>query len=246
MRKIGIAGWFILMAAHGAAARLSPSADLEFTRYVASQETRLVQQHAIPVVRQPAIEPVNGGARALSGALLHHWRAAALVPHATPKDMLALLRDYNHFSKFYSPQIVSSRALKDDGATATLAMRFKEQKVITVVFDAEYQVESNLGVDSGYSFSRSTHIWQVDNAGSARERRRTEGDDDGFLWRLNSYWSFASTAEGLLIQCEAVSLTRDIPLGLGWLLAPIVRDLPREMLEFTLDSTQKALKEAHR
>ena len=160
--------------------------------------------------------------------------------------MLRLLRDYDHFSELYAPQIVSSRALKDDGAKATLAMRLKEQKVITVVLDAEYQVESSLGVDRGYSFSRSTHIWQVDNPGSAHERRRPEGDDDGFLWRLNSYWSFVSTGEGLAIECEAVSLTRDIPFGLGWLLTPIVQDLPREMLAFTLNSTQKALKEAHR
>ena len=68
-----------------------------------------------------------------------------------------------------------------------------------------------------------------------------EGNDDGFLWRLNSYWSFIRVPGGLLIQCEAVSLTRDIPAGLGWLAGPVVQQLPRESLEFTLQATQKAL-----
>jgi len=78
---------------------------------------------------------------------------------------------------------------------------------------------------------------------------RGEGDDDGFLWRLNSYWSFARATvddgnhAGLLIELEAVSLTRDVPLGLGWLIAPIIADFPRETLGFTLRSTKKALLE---
>ena len=229
------------MGAHGAAARLTPSADIEFARYIAGVETRLASQHANRetyfATGATRIEPVNGGTRTLNGALLHHWRATALVPSATPKQMLALLRDYDHFSRYYAPEVISSHALSDDGETATIAIRLKEQKVITVVLDTEYKVESALIDDRGYSLSRSTHIWQIDD----HDRRRTEGDDDGFLWRLNSYWSFAQTGDGLLIECEAVSLTRDVPLGLGWLLTPIIRDLPREMLEFTLKATQKAL-----
>ena len=58
--------------------------------------------------------------------------------------------------------------------------------------------------------------------GTAQERRRPEGQDDGFLWRLNSYWSFTRVRGGLQMECEAVSLTRDVPLGLGWLITPII------------------------
>ena len=42
-----------------------------------------------------------------------------------------------------------------------------------------------------------------------------EGDDDGFLWRLNTYWSFVEVPGGLLIECEAISLTRDVPARTG-------------------------------
>ena len=68
----------------------------------------------------------------------------------------------------------------------------------------------------------------------------TEGDDDGFLWRLNTYWSFLEVPGGLLIECEAISLTRDVPAGLGWLVAPVIQDMPRESLKFTLTATRNA------
>jgi len=250
-----ITATFLLLAANCGAARLSPYAERAFQIYVADLESRLVRQHARPETYLAVdrldlplasgdiqVEPVNGGTWQAPGALLHHWRATAFVPHATPAEMLAVLRDFNHFPVHYAPQVVSARALTDDGRTATLAVRFKEQRVLTVVLDGEYRVESRLsGHDRGYSVSRSLHFWQVDNPGTARERRRPEGQDDGFLWRLNSYWSFTRVRGGLQMECEAVSLTRDVPVGLGWLVTPVIADLPRQELEFTLRSTKKAL-----
>ncbi len=217
------------------AALLSPSASHAFDTYVASLELRLAQQH-------PSPEPVNGGSRPVPGGLMHHWRAGALVLGASAQDMLALLRDYDHLAVYYAPEVVSSRTLKGGGEAATIAMRFRKQKVVTVVLDAEFETRSGLaGAGRGYSFSRSTHIWQVDMPDSAQEHRRAEGDDDGFLWRLNSYWSFEETPEGLLIECEAVSLTRDVPAGLGWLIMPVIESLPRASLEFTMTATRNAL-----
>jgi hypothetical protein len=76
--------------------------------------------------------------------------------------MLAVLRDFNHFPVHYAPQVVSARALTDDGQIATLAVRFKEQRVLTIVLDGEYNVETRVsGNDRGYSFSRSSHFWQM-------------------------------------------------------------------------------------
>lgn len=68
-----------------------------------------------------------------------------------------------------------------------------------------------------------------------------EGADDGFLWRLNSYWSFRQRSDGLFIECEAVSLARGVPTGLDWLIMPIIGTLPRDSLQFTLTATKNAL-----
>jgi hypothetical protein len=190
------------------------------------------------------VEAVNGGTWQVDGALLHHWRGAAFVRDATPKDLLAVLRDFSQYPRRYAPQVVAARALSDNRETATLAVRFKEQRVLTIVLDGEYNVETRLfGNDRGYSVSRSSHLWQIDDPGTAHERRRPEGQDDGFLWRLNSYWSFTRMRGGLQMECEAVSLTRDVPPGLGWLIKPIISNLPREALEFILRATKSALTE---
>jgi hypothetical protein len=43
------------------------------------------------------------------------------------------------------------------------------------------------------------------------------------------------------VQCESVSLSRDIPFGLGWVVGPFVSSIPRESLTFTLQTTRDAL-----
>ena len=248
---------FLVAAANCMGASLSPSAEQAYTIYVSKVETGLARQHARPdsylavgagQAGHPSgdtqVEAINGGTWQVAGALLHHWRGAAFVPNATPKDLLAVLRDFRQYPRHYAPQVIAAHALTDNGETATLAVRFKEERVLTIVLDGEYNVESRLSAnDRGYSFSRSSHFWQIDDPGTAQERRRPEGQDDGFLWRLNSYWSFRRVRGGLQMECEAVSLTRDIPPGLGWLIKPIVGKLPREALEFTLRATKNALAE---
>jgi len=61
------------------------------------------------------------------------------------------------------------------------------------------------------------------------------------MWRLNSYWAFEQANNGVLVQCEAISLTRDIPTGLAWLIGPFVNSIPRESLQFTLTATRNAM-----
>ena len=63
----------------------------------------------------------------------------------------------------------------------------------------------------------------------------------GFLWRLYSYWRFQERDGGTWMECEAISLTRDIPTGLGWIVEPVIRNLPKESLENTLRETAAAL-----
>jgi hypothetical protein len=253
-------------------ARLTVPANQAFDAYAATLEKRLAQQHSRPATSLAVIgsrttpveavrqlqdgslqmEPINGGTRPVPGGLLHHWRGAAFVPGGSAAEMLALLRDYDHLSTYYAPEVESSRLVSEGNGAATVAMRFRKQVVVPIVLDTEYEIHNGLlGSTAGYSISRSTHVWEVESSGTSRERRMKEGDDDGFLWRLNTYWFFVEVPGGLLIECEAVSLTRDVPVGLGWLVTPFTQDMPRDSLKFTLTATRNALsstarKEAHK
>ena len=64
----------------------------------------------------------------------------------------------------------------------------------------------------------------------------------GFLWRLYSYWRFQERDGAVYFECRAISLTRDVPTGLGWIIEPIIRKLPRETLVNTLESTRRGLR----
>jgi hypothetical protein len=81
----------------------------------------------------------------------------------------------------------------------------------------------------------------VDHAGKPDERVLPPGHDSGFLWKLYSYWRFQERDGGVYVECEAISLTRAVPAGLGWVIQPIITSLPRESLANTLRETRAAL-----
>ena len=71
-----------------------------------------------------------------------------------------------------------------------------------------------------------------------------EGQDSGFLWRLNGYWSIQEGDGGVYVECRSVTLTRGVPLGLGWIVKPFTLSLPRDSLVSTLEATKRALQGA--
>jgi hypothetical protein len=141
---------------------------------------------------------------------------------------------------------MDSKLISRNGNDFKIEMRLLKKKVITVVLDTYYDVHYT-PVDAArwYSRSYSTRIQEVDNAGKPGERLQPAGHDHGFLWKLYTYWRFVERDGGVYVECQAVSLTRDIPTGLGWLIEPIIRQLPKESLVNTLRKTHDALMSAH-
>jgi hypothetical protein len=176
------------------------------------------------------------------GALIHHWVGAILIPGASLQKVLALLRDYDHHATYFSPEVVKSKTLEHTGIDFKVYLRLARKKIVTVVLDTEYEVHyEQLDAARAQSSSYSTRIAEVEHAGDPREVQLKPGVDHGFLWRLNSYWRFFESGRDVYVQCEAVSLTRDIPTGLSWLIAPFIESIPKESLEFTLRSMRAAV-----
>ena len=67
------------------------------------------------------------------------------------------------------------------------------------------------------------------------------GDDTGFLWRLNSYWRFEQADGGVYAECEAISLSRDVPPILGWMIKGFLEKFPKESMQNTLRGTKAAV-----
>jgi hypothetical protein len=179
--------------------------------------------------------------------LIHDWVGTVFIPKATVAQVLALVQDYDHSTDHYSPDVMHSRLISRQADDFIVFLRLKKHKVITVVLDTEYNVHyGRLDATHQYSFSRSTRISEIAEPGTPTEHPLAQGHDHGFMWRLNSYWAFEQLEDGVLVECEAISLTRDIPTGLGWMVGPFVNSIPRESLQFTLETTRTALGNAGR
>jgi hypothetical protein len=163
------------------------------------------------------------------------------MPDTSAQDVVKLLQDYDRHKDIY-PSVVDSRLLESNGDTVKGFLRFRYKKVITVVLNTEH--ESTLTkVDEGkYSLHvRSTRIAEVENPGEASEKELPPGEDSGFMWRLNTYWIIAQDEGGTFVECGSVTLTRDIPFGLGWLIRPFITSIPRDSLEELVQGTRVAL-----
>ena len=173
--------------------------------------------------------------------LIHHWVAAVFIPGVTMAETLKVLQDYDHKQDDY-PEVARSRLLHRDGNHFEAYMRLQEHRVITVTLDAEFDVTySERDERHWFATSRSTRVRQVEDAGKPGERDLPEGEGEGFLWQLDSYWQDVEQDGGVYVELEALSLTRDVPSGLGWLIRPFITSVPRQSLESTLESTRKAV-----
>jgi hypothetical protein len=257
-----LAAAFLLCAFYVSGARavnLKPETVQAFERYIRDTEA-LLEQRTLPAgkflwvdeepqraaqVRQGQVAIRNRGVQdtlAVPGGLIHDWIGAVFIPGVTLEKTLALIQDYDRNQDNYKPEVLASRLVSRSGNDFKVYMRLMKQRVIVVILDTDYDVRYfPLGSGRCHSRAHSTRIAQVENAGKRGERILPPGKDDGFLWRLYSYWRFQERDGGVYVECEAISLTRGIPAGLGWLIEPIITTLPRESLANTLRETRAAM-----
>jgi hypothetical protein len=178
----------------------------------------------------------------IPGGLIHDWVGIVFIPGVTLPQVVGMIQDYDHDSVYYAPEIQRSKLLEHSGNDYKIFFRLKRTQIITVVMDTQYDVHYTM-IDPTHtvSLSHSTRITEVENPGEPQETDKPEGDDHGFLWRLYTYWRFYQADGGVYLQTNAISLTRDIPIGLGWLIRPFIENIPVQSVNFTMESTRKAL-----
>ena len=192
------------------------------------------------------IEPLttldHGQKIACPGCMIQHWVGIVFIPGATLEQTLRLVQDYDHQAEIYAPDVMRAKILSHSGDDFNVFMRFHRTMIVTVVLDTEHRVHYQR-IDASHAASRavSTRVQEVEHAGASTERDLLEGKDNGYLWRINNYWRFLQRDGGTYVQCESVSLSRDIPAGLAWLVAPFAESVPRDSLKFTLDTTRRTI-----
>ena len=171
---------------------------------------------------------------------MHHWAGAVYIPQTNVQAVVQRLQQgAGRESEFYE-EVKASKLIARSGDRLQVFMKLeRDATVITATYNTEHLVEYRHLGNRATSRSVSTKIAEVADAGTPQEREKRAGDDHGFLWRLNAYWRFEQMGDGVLIECESVSLSRSVPFVVRPVVGPIANRIARESLERTLRSLRK-------
>jgi hypothetical protein len=265
-KRFALALCFVASAA-AYAAELKPATAAAFARYARLTEQRIAAEVArdedflwidtLPASRRAEVSAglrqggviieklqTHDGQRDIEvpDGLVHHWVGTVFAPGVSVKEAVALMQDYNHHAQYFAPSIARSKLLEHRDGWFRVALRFHVKKIITVTLDSDNEAEFfHPAPGRAYSRIRSTRVTEIADAGTPQEKPTPPGDENGFMWNLNTYWRFAEREGGTYIQCESLTLTRDVPFALAWIIRPIVTQMPRESLTFTLAKAREAL-----
>ena len=177
----------------------------------------------------------------IPGGMIHDWQGIIFIPGARLNDVLNILEDYDHQSTYYAPDVTESRIESHQANDYRVFLQFRRHKIVTVVLNTEHQITYfHDSPTRAHSRSSAVRICQVEDPGGPHEKEKKPGEDDGFLWRMETWWRMEERDGGVYIENQAVTLTRNIPAGLGWLIEPFITRIPEETLEFTLRATRNA------
>lgn len=215
----------------------------------APAETRILrarlQRGQLEISKMQTTAP-SGREIKVEDGMIHHWIGAVFIPGAQLDAVMEWVHDYDHHAGRF-PEVIASRLVWRQGDTFHIYFRLRRKKIITVYYNTYYTAHYHRhGLRRVFSDSHSTKIAQLEDAETRQEREQPVGDDSGFLWRLNSYWRYEEADGGVYIECESVSLSRNIPFGLGWIIGSYVESVPRESLENTLTSIRDGVEAAMR
>ena len=252
------------------ATKLSEKTADAFNRYVLITETRMEDEWGNPneflwVDHQPdqrrsaiyallrhgaivvqRIETLDDGKRIrIPDGLVHHWIALMFVPGVTLRETVDFQQDYAHHQEIYKPDIQNFKLLSHEGNDYRVYTRLYRKAIVTAVFNANFDIRY-FPVDPTREYSRSysTRIAEVEDAGEPTEHELPVGNDRGYLWRLNTYWTFEEKDGGVYIQLEFIALSRSVPAIFAWLVSPYIKSVPRDYLTHTLAVTRTALMDA--
>jgi hypothetical protein len=179
----------------------------------------------------------------IPGGLVQDWIGAMFLPGVNLEKVRAVLQDYPNYKNYFKPEVIESRLDKRDGDRFNIFLRLTKTQVLTVVLNSNYTVQyGQIDPTRMYVNSHSTRIAEVKNPKKKKyDQEEPVGDDDGLLWRIDSYWRLQEADNGVYAELEAVSLSRDIPLGLGFLVKGFLEQFPKESMENTLKGLKQAV-----
>lgn len=162
-------------------------------------------------------------------------------------EIKVFFQDYDNMGKYYSPDVVRSKLLSREGDDFKIYVRTRKKIILTVVLDTYLDVHyTQPDARHLISASYATRITEVESAGTPEEHELPVRHDTGFMWRLNSYWRAEEKDGGVYVECEVLTLTRDIPIVAKIVARSLVYLAPRKFLRKMMTDMRTGVRMAMR
>ena len=229
----------LLFAAGLGAQTAKPEIAPSFDCYVQSAETRMearkpflladadapLHQQLVRGQKIRTLEAEGPNPHKLPGGQLYDLIGAVFIPGTTLDRLVAMLQDYDHRAQYFPETISASKLLCLSGNNHfQYSMRMKEPAIIDVTSDVAWE-----RLDAHRWRCRSVSI-QVAEAGK----------EHGYLRRLNSYWRFVETSEGVFVESETITLSDEFS-GITRFVGAAMGISPEKSLRHSLTSMRESV-----
>lgn len=196
---------------------------------------RLLQKNEVLVTNR---DPQN-----IPQGMIHDWVGAVFVPYVTLDQVLKVVGSYDRCTEFSKPLFSRCTILSRGGDQVELNV-VAIQKVfsVTAAVEAEQQVQVvKLSPKRAYITSNAIQVKEIADYGRPTEHPFSENRRPGFVWREATVQRLEERDGGVYLELETIILSRDIPVGLRWLIKPLADELPRRLMLDVLNDTRTAV-----
>ena len=195
----------------------------------ATFESAIRLGHVPVVTMQTRTE--RGGPIDVPAAAVHHRLGGVLLPNTTLDAVLRFAQDYDGHARFFL-DVERARLLRRRGDTFDIELLVRLNRPKRVRYRTEHTVTyRRLTPAREVSFSVATVIEELRGSTMIPE---ASSNPSGILKEMSSYWRFEQRPDGVIVECETINLSRDIPLLLRPFLSGYVQSIATDSLRRTL------------
>jgi len=192
-----------------------------------------------------AVHPPHGGMVAVPAGLIHHWTGEIFLPQTNKQTVLSVLQGYDEYAQTYNPAVVGSTLVSHTGQDFKYRLKFEQHGFgvhagLKGDFHSTYEL---LDDRTGYSITEATNLVELEKPGSAEERELTVAESHGYVERILTVVRYREVAEGVQLEVETLTLSRDVPASLRWIVSPVIQRFSRQVMTSTLEKFRSRIEE---
>jgi hypothetical protein len=189
------------------------------------------------------VMPMAGeGTRDVPDGLIHDWIGGVFISDTTIEKLLAVVHDYDRYKEIYRPVVTDSHSVAG-AADREFSMIWQRHVLfVNAAIQGRYQAhEFAVDPHRRYSIMDATSIREFEHYGHSDQHLLPPDNGSGFMWRMHSISRYEQRDGGVLLEVEAIALSRDVPPSLRWMVNPVVHRLSINSLTATLRQIRRAV-----